>query len=112
MLRSDKTFKEAGKSGPIIVDPWEEGLLQSASVDLRLGYKLRVFRISRVPYIDVKPVSDLTEVVEIDELNHFYLHPHEFGCGGWRTQSRCYYRPANTGYQLVCVDNICGYLQN
>ena len=57
-------------------------MLQPASVDLRLGKKLRVFRNSRVPYIDVKQeLADLTELVEIDEVNPFYLHPSEFALG-------------------------------
>lgn len=82
MLLSDKSIKEALKAKRIIIDPWDENLLQPASVDLRLGKKLRVFRNSRVPYIDVKQeLPDLTELVEIDEVNPFYLHPNEFALG-------------------------------
>ena len=82
MLLSDKSIKEALKAKRIIIDPWGENLLQPASVDLRLGKKLRVFRNSRVPYIDVKQeLPDLTELVEIDEVNPFYLHPNEFALG-------------------------------
>ena len=82
MLLSDVSIKEAVESGRIVIDPWDESLLQPASVDLRLGRKLRVFRNSRVPYIDVKQeLPDLTESVEIDEVNPFYLHPNEFALG-------------------------------
>ena len=82
MLLSDKSIKEAVESNRIIIEPWDEKLLQPASVDLRLGKKLRVFRNSTVPYIDVKQeLDDLTEGVEIDEVNPFYLHPNEFALG-------------------------------
>ena len=82
MLLSDKSIEEALESKRIIIDPWDKGLLQPASVDLRLGRKLRVFRNSTVPFIDVKQeLADLTEEVEIDEVNPFYLHPNEFALG-------------------------------
>ena len=82
MLLSDKSIREAQESGKIIIDPWDESLLQPASMDLRLGRKIRVFRNSRVPYIDVKQeLPELTEVVEIDEVNPFFLHPSEFALG-------------------------------
>ncbi len=82
MLLSDKDIREAQASGKIDIDPWDETLLQPASMDLRLGRKIRVFRNSRVPYIDVKQeLPDLTELVEIDEVNPFFLHPSEFALG-------------------------------
>ncbi len=82
MLLSDRSIREAVEAGRIIIDPWDESLLQPASVDLRLGSKMRVFRNSRVPYIDVKQeLPELTEEVEIHEDIPFYLHPHEFALG-------------------------------
>ena len=82
MLLSDRSIREARDAGRIIVEPWDESLLQPASLDLRLGKKMRVFRNSRVPYIDVKQeLANLTELVEIDEVNPFYLHPNEFALG-------------------------------
>lgn len=82
MLLSDKSIKEALQNKRIIIDPWDQALLQPASVDLRLGKKLRIFRNSTVPFIDVKQeMPELTEVVEIDEVNPFYLHPAEFALG-------------------------------
>ena len=82
MILSDRSIKEAVESGKIVIDPWDESMLQPASVDLKLGNKLRVFRNSSVPYIDVRQdAPDLTELVEIDEVNPFYLHPNEFVLG-------------------------------
>ncbi|MSQ34003.1 MAG: dCTP deaminase [Dehalococcoidia bacterium] len=56
--------------------------VQPASVDLRLGRKLRVFKQHTQGYINVwDEMPDLTQVVTIDELNPFYLHPGEFVLG-------------------------------
>ena len=82
MIFSDRSIKEAVQSKRIIIDPYDEGLVQAASVDLRLGQKVRVFRSTRIPYIDVmQELPDLTELVEIDEVSPFYLHPNEFALG-------------------------------
>ncbi len=82
MLLSDKSIMEAMEAGRIVIDPWDDSLLQPASVDLRLGKKVRIFRNSTVPYIDVKQeLPYLTELVEIDEVTPFYLHPNEFALG-------------------------------
>ena len=82
MILSDKSIKEAIDSKRITIEPYDENLVQPASVDLRLGKKLRLFRRSTVPFIDVKQeMPGLTEEVEIDEVNPFYLQPHEFALG-------------------------------
>ena len=82
MLLNDKSIQEAVEAQKIVIDPWDPGMLQPASVDLGLGSKLRVFRSSKLPYIDVMRDSpDLTEPVEIDEVNPFFLHPNEFALG-------------------------------
>ena len=82
MLLSDKHIKEAVRANEIVIDPYDESSVQPASIDLRLGKKLRVFRSTRIPYIDVmQELPDLTELVEIDEVNPFYLHPNEFALG-------------------------------
>ena len=82
MLLNDKSIQEAVEAQKIVIDPWDPGMLQLASVDLRLGSKLRVFRSSKLPYMDVMRDSpDLTEPVEIDEVNPFFLHPNEFALG-------------------------------
>ena len=64
------------QDGPSVVDQ------PPVSVDLTLGNKLRVFRSERYYLIDVKQeMPNLTEVVEIDELNPFILHPGAFVLG-------------------------------
>ncbi len=44
MLLSDRSIREAIKSGRIIIDPWDESLLQPASVcsPVPLGFRRRV----------------------------------------------------------------------
>jgi dCTP deaminase len=82
MLLSDRSIKEAIRSKRIVIDPYDESLVQPASIDLRLGKTLRVFRNARIPYIDVmQELPDLTELVEIDEVSPFFLHPREFALG-------------------------------
>jgi dCTP deaminase len=79
MVLSDRTIRREIEAGNISIVPLEEGSIQPASVDLRLGNLFRVFRNSRIPFIDVKKdYPDLTELVEIDDEKPFVLHPGEF----------------------------------
>ncbi len=79
MVLSDHTIKEELTKGRIVVEPLMEGSIQPASVDVHLDRKILVFTNSRRPYIDVKQeVSDLTDMVEIQDDHPFILHPGEF----------------------------------
>jgi dCTP deaminase len=82
VVLSDRSIREALAAGRLVVDPLDEAAIQPASVDLRLGRQLRVFRSHRLQVIDVKQeMAHLTELVEIDEVNPFVLHPGEFALG-------------------------------
>ena len=82
MVLSDKTIRDEIEKGRILVEPFEDSAVQPASVDLRLGNKFRVFRSHRLQVIDVKqPMEELTELVEVDEVTPFVLHPGEFALG-------------------------------
>ncbi len=79
MVLSDHTIKEELAKGRIVVEPLGEGCIQPASVDVHLDRRFLVFRNSRRPYIDVREdVSDLMEMVEIEDETPFILHPGEF----------------------------------
>ena len=79
VVLSDRSIREELAKGRIVIRPLDEGLVQPASVDLRLDRRLLVFRNSRRLYIDVRrPAGDLTEMVEIPEEEPFILHPGEF----------------------------------
>jgi dCTP deaminase len=83
MVLSDRSIREEIAAGRIVIDPFDEALVQPSSVDVRVGSAFRVFRNSRYPYIDVKePMEDLTELVEVsDDDQPFILHPGEFVLG-------------------------------
>ena len=83
MVLSDRTIKAEIEAGRIVFDPYDPGLVQPSSVDVRVDGKFRVFHNARYPYIDVrKPMEDLTELVEIrDDEEPFVLHPGEFVLG-------------------------------
>ncbi|MBI3953423.1 MAG: dCTP deaminase [Chloroflexi bacterium] len=87
MVLSDADILKELKAGRIIIEPLDSSALpddavQPASVDLRLGRKLRVFKQHTQGFIDVKQeMPHLTEMVEIDEVTPFYLHPGEFALG-------------------------------
>jgi len=79
---SDRTIREELASGRIVIDPFDEGALQPASVDLRLNSSFRLFRVTSRPYIDVRePVDDLTELVEIAPDEPFVIQPGTFFLG-------------------------------
>ena len=79
MVLSDRTIKEELASGHIVIDPLGENCIQPASVDVHLDRRLLLFRNSRRPYIDIREdMSDLTEMVTIEDNKPFVLHPGEF----------------------------------
>ncbi|MGD9695651.1 MAG: dCTP deaminase [Thermoleophilia bacterium] len=79
MVLSDRTIRAELASGRLVIDPFDESLLQPSSVDLRVADRFRVFHNSRRPFIDVqRPTDDLTEEVAIAAGEAFILHPGEF----------------------------------
>jgi dCTP deaminase len=82
VVLSDRTIRRLVDEGRIVIDPFDDALVQPSSVDVRVDRYFRVFRNSRYPYIDVKqPMEDLTEPVEIDDEEPLILHPGEFVLG-------------------------------
>jgi dCTP deaminase len=82
VVLSDKTIRAEIDSGRIVIDPYDESLVQPSSVDVRVDNRFRVFQNSRYPYIDVRqPMEDLTELVEVEGEEPFILHPGEFVLG-------------------------------
>jgi len=82
VVLSDRTIRSEIESGRIVIDPFEDGLIQPSSVDVRVDSRYRVFHNQRHPYIDVrKPMEDLTELVQVGGEDPFILHPGEFVLG-------------------------------
>ena len=79
---SDGTIRRLVEEGRIVIDPWDDALVQPASVDLRLGDSFRVFHNHRVTAIDLRePPRNLTEEVRIEDGVPFAIHPGEFVLG-------------------------------
>jgi dCTP deaminase len=82
VVLSDRTIRSEIEGGRIVIDPYDPGMIQPSSVDLRVDRRFRVFHNSRHPFIDVRqPMEDLTEAVEVPEDRPFILHPGEFVLG-------------------------------
>ena len=83
MILSDVTIREELAAGRIVLEPFDDGLVQPSSVDVRLDRYFRVFLNHTMPVIDVKKnLEELTRLVEIDEGgDSFVLHPGEFVLG-------------------------------
>jgi dCTP deaminase len=82
VVLSDRTIARLLEERRIVIEPYDESLLQPSSVDVRVDRFFRVFHNARYPYIDVKePQEELTELVEIDDDRPFILHPGEFVLG-------------------------------
>jgi dCTP deaminase len=76
---SDGTIMRLVREGRIKIDPWDEALVQPASVDLRLGDSFRVFHNHRASAIDLRdPPRGLTEEVKVADGEPFVIHPGEF----------------------------------
>lgn len=82
MVLSDRGIRAAIAAGRIALDPFDETLIQPASVDVRCDRRFRVFRNNRYGHIDVKQEqAELTELIEITDGGPFILHPGEFVLG-------------------------------
>ena len=82
MVLSDRSILAGIDAGRIVIDPFEETMVQPSSVDVRVDRRFRVFHNARYPYIDVRqPMDDLTELVEVAGDGPFILHPGEFVLG-------------------------------
>src|SRR5438874_6447339 len=82
MVLSDRTIARLLEGERIVIEPYDESLIQPSSVDVRVDRLFRVFHNNRYPYIDVREEQeDLTELVEVDDDSPFVLHPGEFVLG-------------------------------
>ncbi len=82
VVLSDGTIRAEIEAGRIVIEPFEAGLIQPSSVDVRVDRKFRVFHNNRYPYIDVRKENEhLTELVEVEGDEPFILHPGEFVLG-------------------------------
>lgn len=78
MLLSDRDLRAEIQAGRVVLDPYDAGMIQPSSVDVRLDRYFRVFENHRYPHIDpAEEQPDLTRLVESGD-EAFILHPGEF----------------------------------
>lgn len=79
MLLSDRDIRSQIESGRVKIDPYDPGLIQPSSIDVRLDRYFRVFENHKYPHIDpAVEQPDLTRLVEVEADSEFILHPGEF----------------------------------
>ncbi|WP_042174578.1 dCTP deaminase [Streptomyces sp. NBRC 110035] len=79
MLLSDRDLHAAIRDGRLGIDPFDEAMLQPASIDVRLDDRFRAFNSHAHTHIDpALDQDDLTRLVRVDDGEPFVLHPGEF----------------------------------
>jgi dCTP deaminase len=79
VLLSDRDIRAELAAGRVVLEPFDAGMVQPSSVDVRLDKYFRVFENHRYPHIDpAEEQPDLTRMVEPADDEPFILHPGEF----------------------------------
>ncbi len=87
MILSDGDIKKHIQEGKIIVNSVDKKHLEHihcSSMDLRLGKYFKVYKHSQIAVLDPKNpsgISDMTELIEIEEGKPFIVQPGEFVLG-------------------------------
>ena len=82
MLLSDRDIKAEVAADRVQIDPYDEGMIQPSSIDVRLDRWFRVFENHKYPHIDPSVEQpDLTRLIEPEGDEPFILHPGEFVLG-------------------------------
>jgi dCTP deaminase len=82
VLLSDRDIRQEINNERIVLDPWDESMVQPSSVDVRLDRLFRLFDNHKYPHIDPSiDQPDLTRLVEVKPDEPFVLHPGEFVLG-------------------------------
>jgi len=82
VLLSDRDIKAEIDAGRVAVEPYDPGMIQPSSIDVRLDRWFRVFENHKYPHIDPSTEQpDLTRLLEPEGDEPFVLHPGEFVLG-------------------------------
>ncbi|GAB2997407.1 dCTP deaminase [Saccharothrix stipae] len=82
MLLSDRDLRKEVESGRLVLEPFDDVMVQPSSIDVRLDRFFRVFNNTRYTHIDpAMQQDDLTSLVEPADEEPFVLHPGEFVLG-------------------------------
>lgn len=79
MLLSDRDIRAQIQENRVRVEPYDVGMIQPSSIDVRLDRFFRVFENHKYSVIDPSvEQSELTREVEVAPNEFFILHPGEF----------------------------------
>ena len=79
VLLSDRDIRAELAAGRVVLEPFDESMVQPSSVDVRMDKFFRVFENHRYPHIDpAEEQPELTRLVEPEPGEPFILHPGEF----------------------------------
>jgi dCTP deaminase len=79
VLLSDRDIRAELAEGRVVLEPFDEAMVQPSSVDVRMDKYFRVFENHRYPHIDpAEEQPELTRLVEPQHGEPFILHPGEF----------------------------------
>lgn len=82
MMLSDRDIRAALTDGSLTLDPFDDRLIQPASIDICLGDRFRVFNAHKHTHIDpAQPQDNLTSLTQVPHGEPFVLHPGEFALG-------------------------------
>ncbi|MBB4969436.1 dCTP deaminase [Saccharothrix violaceirubra] len=82
MLLSDRDLRKEVDGGRLVLEPFDDVMVQPSSIDVRLDRFFRVFNNTRYTHIDPSVrQDDLTSLVEAADDEPFVLHPGEFVLG-------------------------------
>ncbi len=79
MIIPDHEIKKLLAENKVVVEPLEDGQIQAACIDLRLGSEFRVFRHTSEAFIDSRNPKEYTE--RVSSAEKFIIHPNEFILG-------------------------------
>lgn len=99
VLLSDRDILAEIDNQRVAIEPFDPGMIQPSSIDVRLDRWFRVFENHRYPHIDPSiEQADLTRLIEPEADEPFILHPGEFVLG--------------SSYEVVSLpDDIAGRLE-
>jgi dCTP deaminase len=79
VLLSDRDIRAELKSGRVVLDPFDDDMVQPSSVDVRIDRYFRLFDNHKYPVIDPSQEQpELTRLVDVETDDAFVLHPGEF----------------------------------
>jgi len=82
VLLSDRDIRAEIDTESVRHEPYDTGMVQPSSIDVRLDKFFRLFDNHKYPVIDpAKDQPELTRLVEVDPDDGFVLHPGEFVLG-------------------------------